>query len=90
MIKSLIEFFKEREYRTVRFGELDLIANGREEFRILVLFQENNKGNRRYIVKGKYISSFCQLDAYLECETWKETDLFPEWAKDPVAEKLGR
>ena len=79
------DFFKRRKMRVARYGEL--VAN-RTVFS--VVFFENDNGRRRYTVSSAYTYRFKRTIQFIQCETWKHTGLFPEWAKDPLAEKLSR
>jgi len=83
-------FFKRRKYRPVRFGEIDISCSSGYDSNVLVLFFENDNGKRKYTVKRCYTCHFKSTKYYVSCEIWKNTGLYPEWAKDPVAEKLSR
>ena len=76
--------------RTIAFGEPKAEWSDGDINLYSIVFFENNNGKRKYIVKGRNLSSFHRTDFYVACETWKHTGLLPTWAKDPVAEKLSR
>lgn len=71
--------------RVVRYGEpvIDWSV-------FSIMFYENDNGKRRYTVKSAYTYRFKRTSQFAQCETWLHTGLFPEWAKDPLAEKLSR
>jgi len=83
-------FFKRRKMRTIAFGEPKVEWDDGEIHLYSIVFFENDNGKRKYIVKGRNLSSFHVTDPYIACETWKHSGLLPEWAKDPMAEKLMR
>jgi len=80
-------FFKRRKTRTVAFGVLDLYNYNVPCY---VAFYENDNGRRRYTVKGATTYLFEDTYEYFHCQIWLDTGLLPEWAKDPMAEKLMR
>lgn len=92
-MKELIvfkDFFKRRKYRAVRFGEPVVEWTNGAITPYSVIFFENDNGKRKYTVKGTRCDSFKKTLQFTHCETWVHTGLFPDWAKDPVAEKLSR
>lgn len=85
------DFFKKRKMRVIAFGEPVIKwIDGRSTL-YSIIFYENDNGKRKYTVKDQnYIGSFSSTRHSIHCETWKRTGLLPEWAKDPIAEKLSR
>lgn len=84
------DFFKRRKMRPVRFGEpIVQWTNGCATI-YSVIFFENDNGKRDYTVKGNLCDQFKKCMPFAQCETWKHTGLWPDWAKDPVAEKLSQ
>ena len=83
------DFFKKRKMRVVKFAELQVNWRGSHRFYSIIFF-ENDNGKREYTVKGSLTIFFDETPQFSQCETWVHTGLFPEWAKDPVAEKLSR
>ena len=81
---------KQREFRTVRFAELPIDWTDGRHSVLSIIFYENDNGERKYIVSGLHSSHFPNTTFYAPCQTWKHTGLFPEWSKDPLAEKLSR
>lgn len=76
--------------RAIAFGDLEIAwVNGGHSF-FSVVFFENDNSERKYIVKGENLHSFPNTSHFSKCEIWKHTGLLPEWAKDPMAEKLIR
>ncbi len=89
------DFFKRRKMRVVRYGEITAVFStshsiGEMTGQYSIIFFENDNGKREYIVKGSLSCYFDKTPYFTHCETWKHTGLLPEWAKDPVAEKLSR
>jgi len=84
------DFFKRRKMRAVRFGEPIVQWTNGNATVYSVIFFENDNSKRDYTVKGNRCDQFKKSMQFAHCETWKHTGLFPEWAKDPVAEKLSR
>ena len=87
------DFFKRRKMRVVRYGEITAIfgaRGGEMTGQYSIIFFENDNGKREYTVKGSLSCYFDKTPQFSHCETWKHTGLFPEWAKDPLAEKLMR
>lgn len=84
------DFFKRRKMRAVRFGEPVVQWTNGSATVYSIIFFENDNGKRKYTVKGDRLGLFEKSMQFAHCETWKHTGLFPEWAKDPVAEKLSR
>ena len=80
--------------KTVRFGELSVTFHFNDSSDLVaqysVIFFEQEDGEREYTVKGSHTMWFDRTTYFAQCETWKYTGLFPEWAKDPLAEKLSR
>ena len=81
--------------RVVRFGKITVtFTTGLRKEEMIgqysIIFHENNNGKREYTVKGSLCQHFEKTPYFTHCETWKYTGLFPEWAKDPLAEKLMR
>ena len=86
-----IDFFKNRRFHAVRFGEVhvDWVDGTFTVFSII--FFENGNDERKWSASGgKRYQQFENTSYYAACQTWKYTGLFPEWAKDPLAEKLSR
>ena len=83
-------FLKRRKFRTVRFAELTIDWKDGAQSTLSILFNENDNGERKYEVKGRRSKYFKNISQYAACEIWAATGLFPEWAKDPLAEKLSR
>lgn len=84
------DFFKRRKMRAVRFGAPIVKWTNDSVTVYSVIFFENDNGKRKYTVKGTRLGLFEKTLQFTDCETWKYTGLFPDWAKDPVAEKLSR
>ena len=84
------DFFKRRKMRVIAFGEPKVKWNDGDSHLYSIIFYENDNGERKYTVKGRNLVSFRRSWCYIPCETWKSTGLLPNWAKDPVAEKLSR
>ena len=85
------DFFKKRKYRATQFGEVNIDWTDGSFTVFSVIFFENDNGKRKWTVSGgSYGETFSNTSYYAACEIWKHTGLFPEWAKDPVAEKLSR
>ncbi len=85
----LIKFFKKRKFRVVRFAEIEVNWSIAGKLPYSIIFFENDNGKRKYKVSGPdYSKDFQRTSYYAPCETWKYTGLFPEWSKDPLAEKL--
>ena len=84
-------FLKRCKFRAVRFAELRIRwMSDSCDTTLSVIFYENGNGRRKYIVSGHNQKHFCRTEYYAPCETWLHTGLFPEWSKDPLAEKLSR
>jgi len=85
------DFFKRRKYRVIAFGEVR-VSWADSTFTVFsVIFFENDNGKRKWTVSGgKHSSNFNNTSYYAPCQTWQHTGLLPEWAKDPLAEKLSR
>ncbi len=84
-------FFKRRKFRAVRFGEVEVKWMDGSFTVFSVIFLENDNDKRKWTVSGGgNYQSFITTSYYASCETWKHTGLFPEWSKDPMAEKLCR
>jgi len=89
----MFDFFKRRKMRVVRYGEITALFGaryGKMTGQYSIIFFENDNGKREYTVKGSLSSYFDKTPEFSHCETWKYTGLFPDWAKDPLAEKLSR
>ena len=84
------DFFKQRKMRPIAFGEPIVKWSDGDRNLYSIVFFENDNGKRKYKVKGRNLASFNQSYCYVPCETWVGTGLLPEWAKDPLAEKLSR
>lgn len=85
------KFFKRRKYRAVAFGEIHVPWTDGTSTVFSVIFFENDNGERKWIVSGgSSDQKLYNTKYYAPCETWKHVGLLPEWAKDPVAEKLCR
>lgn len=80
--------------RVVRFGEFATIfstsSSGELRGQYSIIFYENGNDKRKYTVKGSLTEFFNKTPQFAQCETWVHTGLFPEWAKDAMAEKLVR
>ena len=76
--------------RAVRFGEPVVQWTNGNATVYSIIFFENDNGKRKYTVKGNNLGLFNKTMQFAQCETWEHTGLFPDWAKDPVAEKLSR
>ena len=79
--------------RVVRYGEITAIFDSRHgemTGQYSIIFFENDNGKREYTVKGSLTCYFDKTPHFAHCETWVHTGLFPEWAKDALAEKLSR
>ena len=77
--------------RVVRYGEFAAIfgaSGGDMRSQYSIMFYENDNGKREYTVKGSLTCFFDKTPQFSQCETWKHTGLWPDWAKDPLAEKL--
>ncbi|KKM69587.1 hypothetical protein LCGC14_1449370 [marine sediment metagenome] len=85
-----IEKEVEKEMKAVRYGELRINWTAGPSSVFSVIFYEDDNGKREYRVNGRDTKLFDKTDEYAQCETWKHTGLFPDWAKDPIAEKLSR
>ncbi|KKM69584.1 hypothetical protein LCGC14_1449340 [marine sediment metagenome] len=84
-------FFKRRKYRVIAFGEVKVNWVGGNSTVFCIIFFENDNGKRKWTSSGGGRSEYFSNTSYqAACEIWKHTGLFPEWAKDPVAEKLSR
>jgi len=83
-------FFKRRKFRTVAFAEVNIKWADSTTSRVIVFFLENDNEKRKYTLKGYGSHVFEQTHYYGPCEIWNRTGLLPEWAKDPLAEKLSR
>ena len=84
-------FFKKRKYRAIAFGEIEVNWTSGAFTVYSVIFFENDNGKRKWTVSGGGDKNiFSNTQYYAPCVTWKHTGLLPEWAKDPVAEKLCR
>lgn len=97
MFNNFFKIFKPKSKPiAVRFGELSATFTFNSDTsdnliaQYSVIFFEYEDGKREYTVKGSYVQYFNKTTYFLHCETWKYTGLFPEWAKDPLAEKLCR
>lgn len=87
----LIKFFKKRKFRAVGFAEIQITWTIAGKIPYSIIFFENDNCKRKYRVSGaNHSRDFHRSSYYPPCETWKHTGLFPEWAKDPLAEKLSR
>ncbi len=85
------QFFKRRKYRAIAFAEVQANWKGGTSTLYSVVFFENDNGDRKWIESGGQANeSFMVTTYYAPCETWRHTGLLPEWAKDPLAEKLSR
>ena len=88
MFKS---FFKNRKFRAIAFAELEVSWTDDTSNIFSVIFFENGNDKRKWIVSGgRESQNFYNTSYHAPCETWKHTGLLPEWAKDPLAEKLMR
>jgi len=85
------DFFKRRKMRAIAFGEIRVTwADGTFTVFSIIFFQNDN-GKRKWTAEGaKKRQKFYNTQYYAPCQTWKHTGLLPEWAKDPLAEKLSR
>lgn len=84
-------FFKRRKMRATAFGEPTIKWVSGHSTLYSVVFYENDNGKRKYTVECQnYIGNFSSTLQHIHCETWKRTGLLPDWAKDPLAEKLSR
>ena len=79
-----------KEMRVIAFGELGIQWTEGPESIFSIIFYENDDHEREYKVTGRDIRLFDKIREYAQCETWEHTGLLPDWAKDPVAEKLSR
>ncbi len=86
----LIKFFKKRKFRVVRFAEIVVTWSIAGKIPYSIIFFENDNGKRKYTVSGKDEDNFSNTFEYMHCETWLHTGLWPDWSKDPLAEKLSR
>ena len=85
------DFFKRRKMRVVGFGEPTIKWRSGHQTLYSIVFYENDNGKRKYTVRAQnHIGDFNVTHQSIHCETWKRTGLLPEWAKDPLAEKLTR
>ena len=87
----MFNFFKRRKMRVVRYGEFAAVFGARYGAmtgQYSIIFYENDYGKREYTVKGSLSCYFDKTPQFSQCETWKHTGLWPDWAKDPLAEKL--
>ena len=85
------DFFKNRKMRVIAFGETRVSWKDGGFTVFSVIFFENDNGKRKWTVEGaKSGQRFHNTSYYAPCQTWKHTGLLPEWAKDPLAEKLSR
>lgn len=86
-------FFKkekeEENMRAVAYGELCIGWTSAPNSIFSVIFYEDDN-KKLYRVSGRDAPMFDKTTEYAECETWLHTGLLPEWAKDPIAEKLSR
>ena len=85
-------FFKKGEEENIgviAYGELCISWTNAPNSIFSVIFHENDN-KRLYNVSGRDVEMFDKTTQYAECETWLHTGLLPDWAKDPVAEKLSR
>jgi len=81
----------QRKFRVVRFGEVNVHWKNGTFTVFSVIFFENDNGQRKWTVSGgDYHKDFKETSYYAPCQTWFHTGLWPEWSKDPVAEKLSR
>lgn len=86
-----VNFFKKRKYRAVRFGEVKITWLDGNFTVFSIIFFENDNGERKWTSSGgRANQNFNVTSYYAACETWKHTGLFPDWSKDPLAEKLCR
>ena len=90
-----MNFFKRRKMRVIRYAEMTVVfstshSNGGMTGQYSIIFFENDNGKREYTVKGSLSCYFDRTPYFSQCETWVHTGLLPEWAKDPLAEKLMR
>ncbi len=84
-------YFKNRKWRAIAFGEVNVDWQGGNFTVFSVIFFENDNDDRKWKVSGGTDTQcFHNTSHYAPCETWKHTGLLPEWAKDPMAEKLMR
>lgn len=95
MFNKLFKIFKSKSKpKAVRFGELTITFEfdgaSNKICHYSVIFFEHEDGEREYKVKGSHMQWFYRTPHFTQCETWKYTGLFPEWSKDPLAEKLSR
>lgn len=79
-----------KEMRVIAYGELNIKWTKGPDSIYSVIFYDNDDNERQYKVAGRDTELFDKIREYAHCETWKHTGLLPEWAKDPVAEKLSR
>lgn len=85
------KFFKRRKMRAIAFGEVHVSWTDGTFTVFSVIFFENDNDKRKWTVSGgSGDQNFYNTSYYAPCQTWKHTGLFPEWAKDPMAEKLMR
>ena len=86
------DFFKNRKFRAIAFSEQNFGWTDGTFTTFSIVFFENNNGNRKWTVTGSNAeqNGFRKSPQYASCETWRHTGLLPEWAKDPLAEKLMR
>lgn len=91
MLIELLKFFAKRKYEVVRFGEVRVEWKDSGFTVFSVIFLENGYGKRKWTASGgKNNENFNNTSYYAPCETWVHTGLFPDWAKDAMAEKLMR
>lgn len=95
MIKMIKRFFNRRKMRAIAFGDIKTTwTDGYDNKTIVhyaVIFFENDLEERKWTVSGgDDIKTFNKTSYPTQCEIWKHTGLLPEWAKDPLAEKLCR
>ena len=85
------KYFERRKFRVVRFGEVEVKWKNDTFTVYSVIFSENDNDERKWSVTGGTKQKvFYNTSFFAQCETWKHTGLFPDWAKDPLAEKLSR
>jgi len=85
------DFFKRRKYCAIAFGEIEVHWTNSTFTVFSIIFFENDNNKRKWTVSGGGSGrNFHNTQYYAPCQTWKHTGLLPEWAKDPLAEKLMR